>query len=597
MRLSQIYCNKPDLFGPIRFQPGLNVVLAEIRLPENLDEDTHCLGKTTLAHLLDFCLLRKRNKEFFLFKHEKLFSDFVFYLEIETLSGDYLTIRRSVAANTRIAFKTQSTPQNQANLADDEWDHLDIPFERARKLLDGLLSLNAIKPWDYRKPISYALRTQSDFNDVFQLTKFRGRHADWKPYIAHLLGFDASLVRQNYELAQQIDTLEQHIRTIQTELLGVDISLDTIEGLLIVRTEEAENLARRLETFDFQLADSNVNKELVNELDRQISNANQERYYLSTNRAKIADSLEEHAILFDPEAAGRLFEEAGQVFPNQLRKSFDDLIAFNRAITDERKQYLLTELKELEASLQTVEGRLQQLNQRRTEALAFLRDSDAIEKYRKLNQKLVSLRAEIEKLNAQREAFLKQREKSRERVQLQEERIQTQQQLEDDIEDASNATESRYRAIRRYLNQFTQSVLDHNALISTRLNQEGNIEFSAAYLGADGKPTSEDLGKSYRQLLCAAFDLSVARAMLDQPYIRFLYHDGLLEGLDNRKKLNLIAEIRQAASLGLQQIVTLIDSDLPMGDDGQPFGFNEDEIVLVLHDEDDGGRLFRMGRW
>ena len=120
---------------------------------------------------------------------------------------------------------------------------------------------------------------------------------------------------------------------------------------------------------------------------------------------------------------------------------------------------------------------------------------------------------------------------------------------------------------------------------------------SAEYLGADGKPSSEDQGKTYRQLLCAAFDLAVARAMLNEPYLRFLYHDGLLEGLDNRKKLNLIGTIRRFAALGIQQIVTVIDSDLPMNETGERFAFRDDEVVLVLHDEDAGGRLFRMPKW
>ena len=36
MKLSKLYSNKPDVFEPVDFAPGLNVVMAEIRLPENL---------------------------------------------------------------------------------------------------------------------------------------------------------------------------------------------------------------------------------------------------------------------------------------------------------------------------------------------------------------------------------------------------------------------------------------------------------------------------------------------------------------------------------------------------------------------------------
>ena len=61
----------------MRFAQGLNVVIAETRLPEDKNKDTHGLGKTTLGKLLDFCLLSSRNPELFLFKHLELFKKFV----------------------------------------------------------------------------------------------------------------------------------------------------------------------------------------------------------------------------------------------------------------------------------------------------------------------------------------------------------------------------------------------------------------------------------------------------------------------------------------------------------------------------------------
>ncbi len=46
MKLSKIYSNFPEVFPEIHFRDGLNVVLAEIRLPENKNKDTHNLGKS-----------------------------------------------------------------------------------------------------------------------------------------------------------------------------------------------------------------------------------------------------------------------------------------------------------------------------------------------------------------------------------------------------------------------------------------------------------------------------------------------------------------------------------------------------------------------
>jgi uncharacterized protein YydD (DUF2326 family) len=76
---------------------------------------------------------------------------------------------------------------------------------------------------------------------------------------------------------------------------------------------------------------------------------------------------------------------------------------------------------------------------------------------------------------------------------------------------------------------------------------------------------------------------------LDEKYPRFVYHDGVFESLDDRKKENLLAIIRRYAELGLQPIITLIDSDLPVRDAEQPV-FSSDEIVITLHDEGEQGR-------
>ena len=91
--------------------------------------------------------------------------------------------------------------------------------------------------------------------------------------------------------------------------------------------------------------------------------------------------------------------------------------------------------------------------------------------------------------------------------------------------------------------------------------------------------------------------MAVLRARLNDKFPRFVYHDGVFESLDDRKKENLLAVIRRYAGLGIQPIITLIDSDLPARvESGGPV-FNQSEIVLTLHDEDERGRLFRMKSW
>ena len=103
MKLSKIYSNEP--FHEVVFNEGFNVILGQVTKPKDKNVDSHNLGKTTLIHVIDFLMLKKIDKKHFFTKHEKLFKDYVFYLEILLNSGKYLTIKRSVAEATKYRSK------------------------------------------------------------------------------------------------------------------------------------------------------------------------------------------------------------------------------------------------------------------------------------------------------------------------------------------------------------------------------------------------------------------------------------------------------------------------------------------------------------
>lgn len=598
MKLSKLYSNNPNLFQSIEFVPGLNVVIAEIRLPENKQKDTHNLGKTTLGRMIDFCLLSSRNKDFFLFKHFDVFKDFVFFLEIELLDNSFLTIRRSVEEATKISFKKHKTQgADFISLASHEWDHSDIPFERARKILDGLLDLRALKPWSYRKGLGYLLRSQDDFRDVFHLRHFASAHVDWKPYLAHILGFDSTLIEKHYHKEDELEKSKEIAQTIKGELGGSIEDISKIEGILLLKQKEAEKKQLLLDAFDFRTEDKNTTKILVDELDEQIARLNNERYSLSQNLKKIIGSLNEDRILFDPDEAARLFQEAGVLFQGQIKKDFHQLIAFNKAITDERHGYLLQEQAEIEAELKRIGSELNILGKRRSEALAFLSGTDVFGKYKQVSTELVTIKADITSLERQR-GFLHRLQDLRKEIRtLTDEKEKFQALIEENVEKQNADSSSLFSTIRLYFNEIIENVVNRKALISVSPNKEGHLDFKAEILDESGNATSADLGHTYRKLLCLAFDMAVLRAHLDVNYPRFVYHDGVFESLDDRKKENLIEVLRAYAEIGIQDIITAIDSDLPMrAKDNKPV-FEDNEIILHLHDEGDNGRLFKMKAW
>lgn len=598
MKLSRLYSNKPDLFEPVEFVSGLNVVMAEIRLPENRNKDTHNLGKTTLGRLLDFGFLAGRDAKFFLFKHIDLFKDFVFFLEIELMDASYVTVRRSVEEASKISFKKhEASHQDFTALPAADWDHLDMPFERARDMLDSLLDWRALKSWSYRKCLGYQLRSQDDFRDVFHLRKFAASHADWKPFLAHILGFDTQLIASHYEKEDQLKNKEATAQTIKNELGGSVEDISKIEGILLLKQQEADKKQKLLDAFDFRAQDKDRTKQLVDVIDEGIAALNAERYSLNQNKKKILASLEEDQILFNPDEAQRLFEEAGVLFNGQIKKDFQQLIAFNRAITDERRRYLQEERSEVEAELKRVNAELNVLGKRRADTLSFLSGTDVFNKYKQVSDEMVTLRADITSLERQK-GFLHRLQVLRTDIRaLTEERGHLQTQIEADVEQQNSDKASLFSSIRLFFSEVVEDVINRKALLSVSPNQLGHLEFKAEILDESGNATSADLGHTYRKLLCIAFDMAVLRAHLNDKFPRFVYHDGVFESLDDRKKENLLAAIRRYADLGIQPVITLIDSDLPNRNEKADSVFSENEIVLTLHDEDERGRLFKLRAW
>ena len=468
-----------------------------------------------------------------------------------------------------------------------------MPFDRAREMLDGLLDWRGLKPWSYRKGMGYLLRSQEDYRDVFHLRKFQSTHSDWKPFLAHILGFDAESIRLHYAKENELTEKQEAEAAIRGELGGSIRDISKIEGLLLLKQEEARKKQALLDKFDFRAQDKNRTKELVDKIDEQIAALNAERYSLNQNEKKITASLKEDQILFSPDEATVLFQQAGVLFAGQIKRQFEQLIAFNRAITDERRAYLQDERAEIQAELKRINTELNTLGRRRSDSLAFLSGTDVFDKYKQVSDEIVTLRADIVSLERQR-SFLHVLQELRTDIRnLEEQRGKLQSKIEANVEQQNSDATSLFSKIRLFFSQIVEDVIDRKALLSVFPNQMGHLEFKAEILDDSGNATSADLGHTYRKLLCIAFDLAVLRAHLDDQFPRFVYHDGVFESLDDRKKESLLAVFRSYADLGIQPVITLIASDSPPTDpDGEPV-FAESEIILQLHDEDDSGRLFK----
>ena len=469
----------------------------------------------------------------------------------------------------------------------EDWDEEDMPLEKAKETVNKLLSFSVLQDWDYRKSINYFLRHQSDYTNLFKLSKFH-RDREWKPLMFTLLGFDGKIILHKYDKTEDKKELEKTARILEAES---HVSVDEILGLLQIKKDERNQLASFIDQFDFSDFEELYNENLVAEIDDSLQVLHSQKYSLTSEIHKINLSIDEELVTVDVNKLKKLFDEVHIIFPNEVIEDFQKLISFNKEITDERKEILRTTRAENETELNKINQKINVLNSDRVEKLHYLTEYDSYKKFKKHQKELSQLEASILSLEEKLKALTQSAE-------IYEQISDLKEQIQRDIKCIhGEIEEQRHRNIRKIFNAILKEILNTHAVLSIKQNKEGNVEFNANIQRPDDLTiTEEEFGTSYKKLMCIAFDLSLLENYSSESFFRFAYHDGVLEGLDNRKKIKFLQKSRSICkNYNFQHIITLIDTDNPRkttDDSDDQIEFEKDEIILELNDKNEKGLLF-----
>lgn len=582
MKLVKIFSNKN--FKNIEFNQHFNIVLATI-FDTSTKKDTHNLGKSSLISVINFLLLGSFDKNKDLLGND-VFKGQIFYIEIELNNGEYLIIKRSVDNATKISFKLNTIKLGGFNVPNN-WDNTDITYKKAKTLLNDYLQYDVLTNWDYRQSITYFLRSQQDFLDVYKLNKFQGKHITWKPFVFDLLGFDGVLIKNKLDLEEQVDEIKTKISVLKKEA-KIDVGeRDKLLGLIDIKEQEKNEIESSIDKFNFFKGDEGINQEIIDDLDFQIQNSNTERYRITYEISKIEESLRETISEIDVLKLTQLYKEVGILFPDSLKKQYSDLEKFNESISKERRKYLAENLEVLKSEYKQITKEITELEHEKSEKLSFITEKDSYFKFKEYQKQLSKFETDIERI--------------KDKVKSIDHSIVLQEEIDSIKEKISNATKKlteaialrKHAEINRTFNQIISDILGTNALISITQNGQGNVDFDATYQDQDFNSTSEAKGTTYKKILCMAFDLSLLIHYSEKSFYRFVYHDGILEGLDDRIKLRLLKKVKSICTqYNIQYILSSIDSDIPALEDGSKYVFDQSEICLELNDRDDSGKLF-----
>lgn len=588
LKLIKLYSNKAEIFPEIEFHDGLNVVYASVTKKAHDKRTSHSLGKTLLAELIDYMLIKNAGKEFFL-REKMVFEDFEFCLEIQTDKNLFVTVKRPT--NGKISIYTSQVRTNVLTKTNFSVVGNSLGIEAARSKLDGIFRLAVVKEslGYFRKGLRYCIRRQEEFLHIFKAKNINEKDKDWKPYLCGLLGINPDLVAGKYNTRDVINRLNTAIKEL--EVLGTPQQAASAVEAEISRLEKSAGaMADQLKAFSFQKIDQEITHELVDDVGSKIAQLNQDIFAVEQRLADINESLTAE-FDYDISQIRELFESITIHLPEQLVRKFDDLVELNKKMTHGRKEHLEKAKEKLLTRITLLNASRFELNNRQRELSNMLIEKEAFQKFRLLQSRLSGEESKI--------AVLQERLKQMDSAAELKNRLNASTREEEELTEKLlvNARPSANQVIKNIngiFGELIKDILGIDAYFYLSINKEGNPHFQTGI----SDNTSVDKGHSFNKVMAACFDVALLTHYSDSQYYRFAYHDGLLESLEDRVKLRLIDSWRVLAERNkLQLIITVLDTDIPENEQGSKVYFKPHEIIRELNDKGNEGRLFRMPKF
>jgi len=562
------------------FKPGLNVILAE-RTKESAKKDSrNGLGKSALIEIIHFCLGSATGET--LSKPE--LNDWTFTLDMDVGDKPY-SISRNTSKPSLIEIKGDCANWAIKPDVDEKTGKLAISPKDLRivlgQLMFGLPSESSGKTYQptFGSLISYFARRNGHRGGFLSPFENYKNQLEWDIQVnnSYLLGLA-------WEFASKWQTLKDRgkvINQIKKEIYAGTLSnvvgnIGELEARRIRLKAEVDEQETQLQNFkvlpQYEEVSNKANSltheihELVN---KNVTDNQLVGYY--------EDSLREE-VDADADLVIRVYEEAGVVLHENLKKNLEDLKNFHKQVVANRKDFLSNEISRLRNVITKQEEEKRRLVDERAKLMMILKTHGALEEYTLLQKHHQDLVSELNNIESQI-SNLARLESGRSSVIVEQELLQR---------DAQSDLKERHiqkEAAVLQFNRNSEFLYKAPGTLSINLTKTGykfgvNIERAGSH------------GIGNMEIFC--YDIMLAQLWSKKTHHPgFLIHDSILFADVDERQVALAIELaaQESNNLGFQYICTLNSDNVPYNDFGKSFNF-EKHVCQTLTDATEDGCLF-----
>ncbi len=569
--ITRIYANDKR-FKPIEFRKGLNIVLADRQKESDAKDSRNGVGKTTLIHIIHFCLGADLSKKVLPVNE---IEDWIFFFEMD-LKGIQFTASRTIESPGTIEVEGIEGDLPLSPEIDEEMGKQFYKLADWKKLLEiCLFDLRGGRENKYipsfRGLINYFVRVGlGAYNKPFLYFQ---NQKGWQTQVlnAYLLGLNWRHATGAQRLKDKNSAAKALGTAIKTSIIP---SKGELEADRVRLQKEVTNEEKALSEFKIHPRYSELQTS-ANSLTIKIKDLNNKNIILTRKLSRYEDSISSES---EPEMSSvlSLYEDVGVHFSESLKKSLEEAKKFHTEIVKNRKDFLNTEISEINTQLSDNEDEIKRLDGERAEVLRLLSTHGALEEYTKFQNELLEKKAKLEALKEKINDIQSMTKKGKE---IKAERIKLDSKLARDFEDSR----PRWEKAIEWFNENSQALYNNPGNLIINISENGVVTENAYKFDVEiPRSTSEGVGRM--KIFC--YDLMLVEKFTKDKGINFLVHDTtMFDGVDKRQVAHALEHAdKKGKGVGFQYICFFNSDSLPMEDFSDEFRL-DDYVRLRLSDK------------
>lgn len=552
----------------IEFQNGLNIICADISEKSTGRHSRNGAGKSTTLNLIDFCLLANLEERI---KESENFQKFSFVLECQDEDDNYYKIKRSIKKPEKVSLSVN----------DNDWEEKDVEECKRlfRRIIFGLPE-DEVNELTFRTLMNFVKRNEeTGFNKIFY------HHPLWKEYLKNAVNL--FLIGLNYKLPLEKQDLVKDKAVVEKIIFGLERNLRnkntpnkaTLKSQRTLMDVQIKNRQKKLDSFRVHEEYHNLEEE-ADVLTKQIKDI-QNRIFVNNQKLEEYKEALSAYVRVDLSEIEEFYNSLEIYFSSNLKHGLTGIQEFHQKLIENRNRYLSDEIQRKEEIQSGLRDNLRLLDEKRASILRILQTHGALSEYNLILQRLDEDKKKLLEISKHIEVYDEISDYKK-----------TKKGILDDIEENNTISENEINKNEQIVNQL---IIKFEEIYNSIVNVPGIlvIGIKDRYRPQDQLFEFDTKGErkaspGIKRTRIFAYDLAIIfhNISLDRHFPRFLIHDGIFHGVDNKQILNALKYVNdKSKEESFQYITTMNTCDFVEGID------YESHTCIRLRDDTEGSYM------